>query len=369
MNLFMRHACSAMLFTASLGCGLAPYAGGQAKPTPATEQAIVKVYMVRAATPKDLVEIIKQTLPEVIAVLGPQPRFIRDTPQGERLGAAEAKPVTAAAVPPPPEVNISDQFVRQIILKGTPAAIERALELLKEIDTPAPQVLIEAKILDLSEGASRAIGISWDFAPSGTTGSFSLNKPKSEGKWNEVIFGRLSRDVVKFNAALEAAILQNKARLLASPKIIALYNHRARIFIGDEVTYLLGTKINQNGTTLEAGQVNVGVELNVVAVANPDGTINLKVNPEVGSLLQLDTQANGISLPRISRRTVNTSVRLKDGETLVIGGLLSETESKSIRKLPILGDLPFLGQLFRRDGRDRSRSELVITLRASIVRD
>ena len=313
---------AAWIVGASAICG---YGQGQ---SPQPEATLIKVYLVRAATPKDLVEIIKETLPEVTAVLGPQPRFVRDTPQGEALGTAERKAMPA---PPPgpvrPDVNISDQFVRQIILRGSAAAIQRALDLLKEIDTPAPQVLIEAKILDMSEDASRAIGITWDFAPTGTTGKFSLDKPKSNGKWNEIVFGRLSRDVINFNAALEAAILQNKARLLASPKVLVLYNHRARIFIGDEVTYLLGTKINQNGTTLETGQVNVGVELNVVAVGNPDGTINLKVNPEVGSLLQLDTQANGISLPRISRRTVQTSVRINDGETLVIGGLLSESDT------------------------------------------
>ena len=329
----------------------------------------VKVYETRSATPKDLIEILKQIVPEVISVLGPQPRFIRDTPQGEELGTD--KKTQRLAVPPPgiPEVNISDQFIRIIILKGTDANLKRALDLLKEIDTPAPQVLIEAKILDVVEGTSRDIGITWDFSPNGTTGKFKLDKPLPKGKWNEVIFGRLSREVLNFNAALEAAILANKARLLPSPKIIALYNHRARIFIGDEVTYLLGTKINQNGTTLETGQVNVGVELNVVAVANPDGTINLKVNPEIGSLLQLDTQANGISLPRISRRTVQTSVRIKDGETLVIGGLLNENETKSVRKIPLLGDLPFLGQFFRRDSHEKSKSELVITLKATIMKD
>ncbi|HLJ56246.1 MAG TPA: hypothetical protein VKT77_14490 [Chthonomonadaceae bacterium] len=339
-------------------------------PAPAAVQgAIIKVYMVRAATPRDLVEIIKQTVPEVTAVLGPQPRFIRDTPKGEALGTEDKKAAPPPTGPVSPDVSIADQFIRQIILRGSAEAVQRAIDLLTEIDVPVPQVLIEAKILDISEDASRAIGITWDFAPTGTTSSFTLGKPTSHGKWTDVVFGRLSRDAISFNAALEAAILQNKARLLASPKVMALYNHRARIFIGDEVTYLLGTKINQNGTTLETGQVNVGVELNVEAVGNPDGTINLKVNPEVGSLLQLDTQANGISLPTISRRTVNTSVRLKDGETLVIGGLLNESETKSVRKLPILGDLPFLGQLFRRDGRDKSRSELVITLKASIVKE
>ena len=335
----------------------------------ATDLQSIRVYSVRSATPRELVEILKQLMPEVTAILGPQPKFVRDTPQGESLGTDKKTPTPMPTLSKQAELNISDQFVRQIILKGSEANLLRAFAFLKEIDTPAPQVLIEAKILDISEGASRAIGVTWDFAPSGTSGKFNLGKPKSEGKWNEVVFGRLSREVINFNAALEAAILNNKARLLASPKIIALYNHRARIFIGDEVTYLLGTKINQNGTTLETGQVNIGVELNVVAIANPDGTINLKVNPEIGSLLQLDTQANGISLPRISRRTVQTSVRMNDGETLVIGGLLNENESKTIRKLPILGDLPIVGPLFRRESRDKMKSELVITLKATILKD
>ena len=334
------------------------------------EGARIKVYTTIAATPKDLIDILQRLVPEVIAILGPQPRFIRDTPQGESLGVDKKAPLPQPApIVKAGEVNISDQFVRQIIMKGTEENLKRALSLLQEIDIPSPQVLIEAKIIDMSEDASRAIGVTWDFAPTGTSGKFSLGKPKSEGKWNEVIFGRLSREVFNFNAALEAAILNNKARLLASPKIIALYNHRARIFIGDEVTYLLGTKINQNGTTLETGQVNIGVELNVVAVANPDGSINLKVNPEIGSLLQLDTQANGISLPRISRRTVQTSVRIRDGETLVIGGLLNESETKTVRKLPVLGDLPFIGGLFRREGKDKSKSELVITLKATILKE
>jgi type II secretory pathway component GspD/PulD (secretin) len=147
---------------------------------------------------------------------------------------------------------------------------------------------------------------------------------------------------------------------------MVLYNQRARIFIGDEVTFLQGTQVTQNGVALQTGKVNVGVELNVTAIGNPDGTIQLKVNPEVGSLTLLETQTNGISLPRISRRTVQTSVRLKDGETLVIGGLIGENELNTIRKIPFLGDLPILGQLFRRDGREKSRSELVIILKATI---
>lgn len=333
--------------------------------SPTQPSAVIKLYQVKYATPKELSELLTKLLPEVQTLLGPQPKYIRDTLQGEDLGSSPTTPVRASIAVPELK-DVSDQFVRFLVLKGAPERVTEALTLLEQLDLPAPQVLIEAQILDLNEGTSSALGVSYDLAPGGNTAKFKLDRPKSEGKGNEIFFGRLTRDPITFNAALDAAIQKNQARLLANPKLMVLYNQRARIFIGDEVTFLQGTQINQNGTTLQTGKVNVGVELNVTAIGNPDGTIQLKVNPEVGSLTLLDTQANGISLPRISRRTVQTSVRLNDGETLVIGGLLGENELNSIRKVPLLGDLPVLGQLFRRDAREKSRSELVIILKATI---
>ena len=346
-----------------------------ASPLVQAQEPVIKIYQVKYATPKELAELLGKLMDKKIEVfLGPQPKYIRDTLEGENLGT----PVS----PPPARVlpadgthdaksttEIPDQFVRFLVLKGPAAPVAQALDLLGELDLPAPQVRIEAKILDLNEGVSSAIGVSYDTAPGGKTATFKLDKPLSKGKGNEIFFGRLSRDPITFTAALDAAIQKNWARLLASPTLTVLYNQRARIFIGDEVTYLLGAQTNVNGTALQTGKVNVGVELNVTAVGNPDGTITMKVNPEVGSLLQLIQTTSGISLPRVSRRTVQTSVRVKDGETLVIGGLLGENEIQAVRKVPLLGDLPLLGQLFRRDAREKSRSELVIILTATIVKD
>lgn len=341
--------------------------------SPAPQEPTIKIYQVKYATPKDLAELLGKLMDKKIEVfLGPQPKYIRDTLEGESLGAPTGPPLVRVATADGTHdakstSEVTDQFVRFLVLKGPAAPVAQALELLQQLDLPAPQVRIEAKILDLNEGVSSAIGISYDTAPGGKTATFKLDKPPSQGTAAEMAFGRLSRDVISFTAALDAAIQKNNARLLANPTLTVLYNQRARIFIGDEVTYLLGTQVNVNGTTLQAGKVNVGVELNVTAVGNPDGTITMKVNPEVGSLLQLVQTASGVSLPRVARRTVQTSVRLRDGETLVIGGLLGENELQAVRKVPLLGDLPVLGQLFRRDTREKSRSELVIVLKATIV--
>jgi len=343
-----------------------PFLPALVTPAPHREEPQIKAYQVRYATPKDLVTLLGQLLDKgtLKVFLGPQPKYIRDTLEGESLGAVTVKTSSNDGTHTP--ADVADQFVRFIVLKGTKDEVAQALALLEQLDLPAPQVRIEAKILDLNEGVSSAIGISYD-----TTKPVAarLDRPKSEGTLPEMLFGRLTRDSLSFSAALDAAIQKNHARLLANPTLTVLYNQRARIFIGDEVTYLLGTQVTQNGTALTTGKVNVGVELNVTAIGNPDGTITMKVNPEVGSLLQLIQTSSGISLPRIARRTVQTSVRVKDGETLVIGGLLGENEVQAVRKVPLLGDLPILGTLFRRDSSDKSRSELVIVLTARLVKD
>lgn len=338
-------------------------------PTPAVVQPpaqTIELYTVKYATAKELSEILGKLMPEVTVVLGPQPKYIRDALPTEAMGNAAGAQRSMAM---PDIKDVSDQFVRFLVLKGDPDKVKAALALLARLDLPAPQVTIEAHILDITEGARRAIGVSYDLSPNGNTGKFTLDTPKSQGTFPEMVFGRLTRDPIQFNAALEAAIQQNRARLLASPKLTVLYNQRARIFIGDEVNYLSGAQASPSGTTLTTGKVNVGVELNVTAVGNPDGTITMKVNPEVGSLIALDTLPNGVTLPRIARRLVQTAVRMRDGETLVLGGLIGETELRSLKKLPILGDLPVLGQLFRFDSRQKDRSELVILLKATIVKE
>ena len=148
-----------------------------------------------------------------------------------------------------------------------------------------------------------------------------------------------------------------------------LDDHKAQIFIGDEITYLLNTQATINGTTSQTGQVRVGVELNVVARSHPDGTITLRLHPEVGRLVQFTTLSSGIALPQISRRFVDTQVRLKDGETLVIGGLIENDDIYALRKVPFLGDLPFFGHLFRHTQKSRSSSEVVILLKATMAKD
>jgi type II secretory pathway component GspD/PulD (secretin) len=331
--------------------------------TPTNETIVV--YEIKHAGAIDLRNILNQLLPTVKVVLGPQPAFLQKQVTGERLGEAATGPVAAAA----DSKYIADEFVRNLILSGPVADVERARKLLGEIDTAAPQVLIEAKVVEMSLDLSTRLGVNWDFAPTGTTAQFTLGTPQRKGPPESVIFGRLNRAPIQFDATLDAAIQHDRAKLLANPRLMVLYNHRAQIFIGDEVTYLIGSQATINGSNLQTANVRIGVELNVVATAHPDSTITLRVHPEVGNLLNLTTLANGVTLPQISRRFADTEVRIKDGETLVIGGLIGQNETRTEIKIPILGDLPLLGYLFKHESKTHNDDDLVIFIKASVVKD
>jgi len=114
---------------------------------------------------------------------------------------------------------------------------------------------------------------------------------------------------------------------------------------------------------------SVGITLRVTGKASPDGYITLYVHPEVSSITSFRDLPNGISLPQIATRFVDTTVRVKSGETIAIGGLLREVDINNLQKVPIIGDIPFLGQLFRRSQKTKQRSEIVVFVTARATDD
>ena len=338
----------------------------------ATTAPTIEVYEVKHAEPDDLIRLVKALVPGVTVLAGPSPSALKRGFEAERLGEQVAPANTGVLQASPPVVKYEDDaFVYTLVLSGSPDAVSRALAVLGRLDRARPQVLIEAKVIEFQDGSDQALGVTWNFAPTGTTAGVTLAKPSSpaHGTFSDIVFGRISRSDIALTATLDAAIQENKAHLLAAPKILVLDDHKAQIFIGDEITYLLNTQATINGTTSQTGQVRVGVELNVVARSHPDGTITLRLHPEVGRLVQFTTLSSGIALPQISRRFVDTQVRLKDGETLVIGGLIENDDIYALRKVPFLGDLPFFGHLFRHTQKSRSSSEIVILLKATAAKE
>jgi type II secretory pathway component GspD/PulD (secretin) len=160
--------------------------------------------------------------------------------------------------------------------------------------------------------------------------------------------------------------------LLASPSLICLEGKPGQFFVGDEIRYVTQISVATNGApTVTTDTANIGVQLSVVGSVSEDGNITLNLHPEV-STLKLDERMRseaGITLPVITRRFTDHVVRVNNGDTIVIGGLILDSELDSLRKVPLLGDIPLFGHLFRHRDKTKERSEVVVFITASIVED
>jgi general secretion pathway protein D len=172
---------------------------------------------------------------------------------------------------------------------------------------------------------------------------------------------------VDFSATLEALAQDQRNRLLANPRIATLDGRSARIFIGDEINYVKLIQQTQQGANVQTDSVQAGIILQVLPRVHEDRSITLQIKPEVSVITGFLSVPGGGSLPQLARRNAETTIRLNNGETLIIGGLIRESDIKTIQKVPVLGDLPFFGYLFRKTNTQRDRSEIVITLTVRVL--
>lgn len=352
------------------------------------QDVVVDTYIVKHASPTDLRTIVSELVPEVSIIMGPRPGFnlLAPAPLGDSAGRTVGKEGVDQALQGGggsgggqqaggnqqgggKEDASVDQQVNTLILTGPRSAVERAKEALARIDVAPPQVLIEARVVEISTDVDNTLGVLWDFTNTKANFSLSTPNPPDRGNFGTIVFGRLTRDAIGISAKLDALFKDNKARLLANPKLLVLNAKQAQIFIGDEVRYIESVQSTQNGVSVTTGKVNVGIQLNVVAKANPDGDISLQIHPEVSLITGFLKTPVGGEIPQVSRRFADSAVRLRNGETLVIGGLISQRDLKLVQKVPLLGDLPVLGYLFKQTNTKRSNSEIMVFLTASLWKE
>ena len=159
--------------------------------------------------------------------------------------------------------------------------------------------------------------------------------------------------------------------VLSRPTILVENNEQANITIGDRVPFVTSTTVSDSGQVNSQVQYeDVGIILDVIPHINPDGYVNLEVKPEISGLAPSSVQiSEGLTVPTFTQRSAETVVTVKDGETVVIGGLITSRESQTENKIPILGDVPGLGVLFRSTAHETRRNELLIVLTVDVIRD
>jgi len=270
-----------------------------------------------------------------------------------------------------------NEMTNSLVITDFPANIEKVKGVLEEIDIPPIQVLIEAKLVDITERDYQNFGFTYtvDYKPAGDVkglfdrstryqeelaGSQSMAGPSSELSGGQLKITALTLKGLSGTVTLDALIQDEKAHLLASPSVATLNGKEARIVIGQKYPYKEKTQ-STTGTTETTKFVDVGTLLRVTPWVSPDGWITMNVHPEVSSA---EAAADG---PLITTREADATVRVRDGETIVIGGLIKRQDDRTKGRIPLLGHIPIIGWLFSKAKTDLTSTELVVFITPRII--
>jgi type IV pilus assembly protein PilQ len=303
----------------------------------------------------------------------------------------------------------SNPGTSNIIVTDTEGKINAINSFVEEIDRVTPQILVEAKVYDISSKDNFDLGVQWNAgtatsygtAPSSSggtlgsgysslgnvlygdatdglrsttnpfaTGAFSGTTDKATATDALMRFGILNEHF-NIDAALRAAQEDIRAKLLASPRIMVLDNQQAEIKIVEEIPYQELTETSAGGNIGTTQFRQVGVELRVTPHLTREGLIRLLLNPsfsvKTGDVLNVTGGGNTSPQPIVAKREATTTALIKDGQTVVIGGLKKQDVSQQINKVPFLGDLPLIGMLFKFRGESTINSELVVFITPAVV--
>lgn len=290
-----------------------------------------------------------------------------------------------------------DETENTISFYGTLKQYEQIKNFLQEQDKPQKQVSLEAKVTAIQKDAAKDLGVSWEWSKlpqspeheitydtvkhtvineDGSKEEITDYLPVDEvtRKWNddENIPGviRFGKGVdgypyeFYYAAKIDALISDGKANILARPNITTIQGKEAVINIGSEVPVPTVSTTNST-TTTSIKYREAGIILKCTPRVNEDGIITVKVHTEVSSPMYVED----MKAYRFQKRSADTIVRLKDGQTMVIGGLIGSDEAKQMSKIPFLGDIPILGNLFKHIQKSKSDTEVMIFLTAHEVND
>jgi protein transport protein HofQ/type IV pilus assembly protein PilQ len=245
----------------------------------------------------------------------------------------------------------ADAVTNSIVFTGNGGEEAKLRDALKLLDVATKQVTLEAKIISMSVEDEKDLGVTWDW-----TVLPESEDSSSTSKYGGII--NLSHGyTARFQATVSALITNGKAKILATPRLITIPGKAASIFIGDHIP-VLTDKIENGTTTTTTSYVDAGIKLSYTPIISDDGFITSIVHTEVSTA----TLVSELKNYKITSRSADTNVRMRNGETLVIGGLINEQEQKNLTQVPFLSSIPFIGELFKSRSTTKSKTEVMMIL-------
>ncbi len=292
--------------------------------------------------------------------------------------AADVSKIISSAIRK--EVKVAtDERINAVIVSGSKDLLDEVKKLIETIDTPVHQVMMEAKIVEVKTEASKSIGFKWqgstgaedgtwhdtDSLPIFSTREYFAANPDSSlyqepfnGQQGELFgLGDFYRDSLLFRATFSCLEERTETKVLSNPKISSVNGQEANIVVGTKVIY-------PGGADQPPREKDTGIKLKITPRINDDGYITVDAEPEVSFV---ETWSANGTYPVIGTRSAKTTVRVRDGEEILIGGLIRDEESKENNKVPLLGNIPIIKNLFSYKGRKGSSQELIILITPHII--
>lgn len=268
-----------------------------------------------------------------------------------------------------------DERTNKLIIRAFPGRRAEIEKLIKSLDEPTKEVLIEARVMQVVFKPQMDFGIDWntDFGEfsfknimldeSGLSSSDNLYAKYGKIAWGDI-------DVNKFDIAVRSLKQVSDTKILSNPKLLVTNNEEAKIHVGDTVPYIISTTsgTGENAITSEAVEfVDVGLKLSVLPTINEDGFITMALKPELSTVTsRISSEGGGI--PQVNKTLIETTVMVKDGMTVVMGGLKKDNKVHVTKGIPILMNLPFFGQFFKTEDDEIESTEIVIFITPHILR-
>ncbi|NQZ53774.1 MAG: type II secretion system protein GspD [Piscirickettsiaceae bacterium] len=254
----------------------------------------------------------------------------------------------------------TDDRLPMIMIKDVPEVMVLAEKLIKSQDLPEPEVMLEMEILEIRRTESTDKGVTWPTR---------LTVISSDGLTLEALKNVNSGDIsVSPNPSIIFEGQDSNVNLLANPRIRVKNGESAKIHIGDRVP-VITSNVSSNGVISDNVQyIDTGLKLEVQPTISMSGDVTIKLTLEVSSVGEIVTTITGASVPQIGTRSTSTELRLKDGETQILAGLISDADRETVNKIPGLGDIPILGRFFSTHSNEKVKTELVLSITPHIIR-
>ena len=256
-----------------------------------------------------------------------------------------------------------DERTNSVIVKATPVIMNNIAGLIEGWDVQSKQVLIEAKILQVTLDNTDKTGFDWQFNP----GKYDMNLSFAQGLTTGGVFqvGKIPRN--NYESVLEMLKSSTNTNVLSAPRVVVLNGKEASILVGSSEPYLVQSKDIDTGLiTTETKFMDVGIKLVVTPTITDDGNVIMQIHPEVSSARRVAEVENALA---VDTTQADTTLMIKDGDTVVLGGLIKDSVVKTVNKLPVLGDIPLLGVFFRNNTDQKVKQELIVFITPHLLNE